>query len=142
VTVGLTLALMIMTIYLLRLIVHGLPPGHKILSVFLPLGPTAQSGYAVLLIGQNFKSLLPLDHGNSDFLQSTSTGETIYAVCVCIAFLLWSLAVMCIIFALLGIHDTVRQTRVPFGLPFWGLVFPNVCPLHVLRHHLCDFAIF
>ncbi|KAF5385743.1 hypothetical protein D9615_002515 [Tricholomella constricta] len=125
VTVGLTLALMIITIYLLRLIVHGLPPGHKILSVFLPLGPTAQSGYAILLIGQNFKSLLPLDHGTSEFLRSGSAGETINTVCVCIAFLLWSLAVMCIVFALLGIHDSVRQTRFPFMLPFWGLVFPN-----------------
>lgn len=130
VIVGLTLALMIITVYLLRLIVYGLPPGPTILSVFLPLGPTAQSGYAVLLIGQNFKSLLPLDHGNSDFLQSNSTGETINVVCVCIAFLLWSLALMAIIFAFIGIQDGIRQTRIPFKLPFWGLVFPNVCRQH------------
>ncbi|KAF8070179.1 voltage-dependent anion channel [Lyophyllum atratum] len=125
VTIGLTLALMIITIYLLRLIAYGLPPGQSIISVFLPLGPTAQSGYAVLLIGQNFKALLPLDHGSSDFLRSINAGEVIDVVCVCVAFLLWSLAVMTIVFALLGIVDTLRQTRVPFGLSFWGLVFPN-----------------
>ncbi|KAG5645204.1 hypothetical protein DXG03_006722 [Asterophora parasitica] len=125
VTVGLTLALMIITIYLLRLIVHGLPPGYKILSVFLPLGPTAQSGYAILLIGQNFKALLPLDHGSSGFLTSERTGETIHVVCVCVAFLLWSLAVMCIMFALLGTLEAARRTRFPFMLQFWGLVFPN-----------------
>lgn len=135
VTVGLTLALMIITVYLLRLIVYGLPPGPKILSVFLPLGPTAQSGYAILLIGQNFKSLLPLDHGSSAFLRSRTTGDIVNVVCICIALLLWSLALMCIVFALLGIQEIVRQTRVPFNLPFWGLVFPNVraagCPSDV-----------
>ncbi|RDB16735.1 Sulfite efflux pump SSU1 [Hypsizygus marmoreus] len=126
VTIGLTLALMIITIYVLRLIVYGLPPGPKILSVFLPLGPTAQSGYAVLLIGQNFKSLLPLHHGSSDFLRSNITGDIVHVVCVCVAFLLWSLAVMCIVFALLGIHTALRRrTHLPFRLPFWGLVFPN-----------------
>jgi len=36
------------TIYILRMIVHGLPPGPHILSVFLPLGPNPQSGYALL----------------------------------------------------------------------------------------------
>jgi len=32
---------------------------------------------------------------------------------------------MSIIFALLGILETLRRIRIPFGLPFWGLVFPN-----------------
>lgn len=126
VTVGLTLAFMILTIYLLRLIVHGLPPGHTILSVFLPLGPTAQSGFAVLLIGQNFKSLLPLDHGTSEALRSTFTGDAINVICICTSFLLWSLASMWIVYALLAVHGGTRQNKVPFKLPFWGLVFPNV----------------
>lgn len=126
VIIGLTLALMILTIYLLRLIVYGLPPGATILSVFLPLGPTAQSGFAVLLIGQNFKSLLPLDHGTSDVLRSSFTGDAINVTCICTAFLLWSLASMWIIYALLAVHEVTRQTRFPFKLPFWGLVFPNV----------------
>lgn len=42
VTIGLTLALMMLNIYLLRLVLHGLPPGATIISVFLPLGPTGQ----------------------------------------------------------------------------------------------------
>ncbi|KAG6845399.1 hypothetical protein H0H87_009746 [Tephrocybe sp. NHM501043] len=125
VTVGLTLALMLITIYLFRLIVHGLPPGRKILSVFLPLGPTAQSGYAVLLIGQNYRRLLPFEDGG-EFVGAQGAGDTVYVICVCGAVMLWSLAVMCIVFALLGIQDSLRRRAdVPFGLPFWGLVFPN-----------------
>ncbi|KNZ80513.1 Sulfite efflux pump SSU1 [Termitomyces sp. J132] len=126
--IGLTLALIIITIYIHRLIVHGLPPGPKILSVFLPLGPTAQSGIAVLLIGQNLRSLIPLQAvGSSDFWGSRTTAETVYVLCVCMSFILWSLAVMCILFALLAIYHTliVRKTRVKFALTFWGLVFPN-----------------
>ena len=126
VTVSLLLAFMIITIYILRMIVHGLPPGPSILSGFLPLGPTSQSGYAILRIGQSFKLLLPLDHGNSMFLRSECTGDIIYVVCVSTAFLLWSISCMCIIFALLGIQERVRQERFPVRLPFWGLVFPNV----------------
>ncbi|KAG6837697.1 hypothetical protein H0H93_003499 [Arthromyces matolae] len=131
VTIGLTLALMVITIYMHRLIVHGLPPGPKILSVFLPLGPTAQSGYAILLIGKNFRTLFPFNIQNqssSEFFGSSSVvGETIYVISVCASFLLWSLAVMCILFACLAIYDTIiiRHTRVPFALTFWGLVFPN-----------------
>ncbi|KAG5652347.1 hypothetical protein H0H81_005324 [Sphagnurus paluster] len=129
VIIGLTLALMLITIYFLRLILHGLPPREKILSVFLPLGPSAQSAFAILLIGQNFRTLLPLPDGTSAslVLLAKNTGETIHVVCVAAAFLLWALAVMCIVFALLGIYSTVRvrRQRFPFILPFWGLVFPN-----------------
>ncbi|TFK44681.1 voltage-dependent anion channel [Crucibulum laeve] len=123
--VGLTLALMILTVYLLRLIVHGLPQGGTIMSAFLPLGPTAQSGFAVLLIGQNFQSLLPYNSNSPDFLSSTVAGEVIYVICTCISFFLWSLASMWIVFAVLGIQHVARKTSVPFRLAFWGLVFPN-----------------
>ena len=126
VAVSLLLAFMIITIYILRMIVHGLPPGPRILSVFLPLGPTSQSGHALLHIGRSFQLLLPLDHGKSVFLRSDYTGDILYAACVSAAFLLWAISCMCIIFALLGIQEVVRQGRFPVRLPFWGLVFPNV----------------
>jgi tellurite resistance protein TehA-like permease len=126
VTIGLSLALMMLTVYLLRLVVYGLPPGATIISVFLPLGPTGQAGYSILLAGQSFKSLLPLRYGNSDVLTFSSTGDTINIICISLAFVLWSLASMWMIFALLGVQDVLRQTRFPFQVPFWGLIFPNV----------------
>ena len=48
VSVGFTLALMIFTIYLMRLFLHGLLSDANVLSVFLPIGPTSQSGYTIL----------------------------------------------------------------------------------------------
>lgn len=125
VTTGLSLALMILTIYLFRLVVYGLPQGGSILSVFLPLGPTGQSGYAILLIGQTLKNLLPYNPA-SQFLHSKVTGEVTEVVCICAAFLLWSLATMWMLYALLALQASLRQNRVPFKLSFWGLVFPNV----------------
>lgn len=125
VTIGVSLALMMLTVYLLRLIVFGLPPGATIISAFLPLGPMGQSGYAILLIGQYFQTTLPLDHGNSEFLRSSASGDIIHGLCVCVSLALWSLATMWIIFALLGVQSVVRRASIPFKVPFWGLIFPN-----------------
>ncbi|KAF4620543.1 hypothetical protein D9613_000669 [Agrocybe pediades] len=127
VTVGLCLALMILTIYILRLIIHGLPSGGPLLSVFLPLGPTGQAGYAVLLIGQNLRTLFPPLLGNAGFplKPDTSAGVIVDVVCTCISFVLWSMATMWILYAFLALHTGLRQALIPFKIPFWGLVFPN-----------------
>ncbi|KAK0485944.1 voltage-dependent anion channel [Armillaria novae-zelandiae] len=111
VSIGLSIALMMLTVYLLRLIVHGLPAGAGITSVFLPLGPTGQAGYSILLLGQFFKSVLPLHYGNSELLNAEATGATIH------------------FFAILGVQNVLRQTRIPFKVQVWGIIFPNVSRL-------------
>lgn len=126
VSIGLGLAFMILTMYLLRLIVYGLPPGASILSVFIPLGPMGQGGFSILLLGQGYKSLFPLSHSNSQVLSNSATGETINVVCICLAIVLWSLASMWLSYALLALLEVLPTTRFPFKLPFWGLIFPNV----------------
>ena len=126
VTVGFTLTMMILTMYLMRLFLHGLPPDAQILSVFLPIGPTSQSGYTILLIGQNFHKLLPLPFQSSAFFDYTSTGTVVEVVCTCGSFILWSLSTMWILYALLAVYSGVRQSKIAFKTSFWGLVFPNV----------------
>jgi tellurite resistance protein TehA-like permease len=44
--IGVPMAMMVTTIYLQRLTLHKLPPKAVIVSVFLPLGPLGQGGYA------------------------------------------------------------------------------------------------
>ena len=141
VTVGLSLALMILTIYLMRLILYGLPRGTSILSVFLPVGPTGQAGYAILLIGQNINILLPFP-SQSNFLSSSSTGAAIEAVSICLSFLLWSLATMWIMYALLAVYSELRQSRVAFRISFWGLVFPNVTTFFIIAYRFLKSASF
>jgi tellurite resistance protein TehA-like permease len=126
VTVGFTLSFIIFTIYFERLFVHGLPKGPSALTVFLPLGPTGQAGFAVVLIGQNLNNLLPAERSSSTFLSWPYTGEVLYVLCICIAFLLWTLATMFLFFALMTVASTLRKTHIAFTPNFWGLVFPNV----------------
>ncbi|KAJ7594148.1 voltage-dependent anion channel [Mycena floridula] len=127
VSVGLTLSFMLLTVYLLRLITIGLPSGATIISTFLPVGSMGQGGYSILLTGRLFKTILPIKNpGSSEIFGSDSAGQTVYVLCICLAFILWSLASMWLVFALLGTQRVVRRTRnIPFKVPFWGLIFPN-----------------
>ncbi|KAG1751519.1 voltage-dependent anion channel-domain-containing protein [Suillus paluster] len=54
VVIGLSLSLMLLTIYVLRLVVYGYPTGASILSVFLPVGPCGQAAYSFLKAGVRF----------------------------------------------------------------------------------------
>jgi tellurite resistance protein TehA-like permease len=125
-SIGLSLALMILTIYLTRLVLHGFPQGLSIVSSFMPLGPCGQAGFAVLLIGQFMKEILPVPGSRSPFLGSAQAGEAIFVLCVCISFILWAFATMWLVYALLGIQHILRRTRISFELAFWGMIFPNV----------------
>ncbi|KIY44499.1 hypothetical protein FISHEDRAFT_67423 [Fistulina hepatica ATCC 64428] len=124
VTIGLGLALMMLTTYLLRLITHGLPPGATIASVFLPLGPTGQAGFSILLLGECFNKLLP-QHTGGGILANETTGQIIYVVCVMISFVLWATASMWMVFAVLSIWHGMRIGPVPFKITTWGVIFPN-----------------
>lgn len=126
VSIGLSVNLMILTVYLLRLIVRGLPSGTGIYSVFLPLGPTGRAGYTILLLGQFFRAVLPLPYGSSELLTAVTTGESVSVMCTTVALALWSLESMWLFFAILGMYTVLRQTRVPFKLEIWGIIFPNV----------------
>ncbi|OAX42523.1 hypothetical protein K503DRAFT_733445 [Rhizopogon vinicolor AM-OR11-026] len=124
--IGLSLSLMLFTIYVLRVIVYGYPEGASVMSVFLPLGPCGQAAYSLLKLGSAFTSLLPLDYGDpAGVLRKPGTGETMEVMCVVGALVLWSLASMWILFAILGLGYTLRRGRIAFRLSFWGTVFPN-----------------
>ncbi|TDL24281.1 hypothetical protein BD410DRAFT_115754 [Rickenella mellea] len=124
VVTGLAIALMMLTIYLHRLIVYGLPEGITIFSAFLPLGPMGQGGYSILVMGQLFRELQPLQ-GNEVLLTDPTTAQIINVICFCAAFVLWSLATGWLILAVLALSETLLTTRIPFKITFWGMVFPN-----------------
>lgn len=114
----------LMIIYMLRLIVHGIPPGPQLLSAFLTFGLSGQGGFAVVLIGQAFGSVIPYPHGSSAFLHSETTGNIIYVLCIVFGFGVWSIATMFIIYTALALYENVRAARFPVKLPFMGLIFP------------------
>ncbi|KAH9931134.1 voltage-dependent anion channel [Epithele typhae] len=123
--IGLGLAFMILTTYLLRLILYGVPAGPGVLSVFIPLGPMGQGGFSILLLGQGFRTALPLAYGDSPVLRLVAIGEIVDVVALCVGMVLWALATMWLIYALLALYEVLRNTRFPFKQAFWGIIFPN-----------------
>ncbi|KAI0821618.1 voltage-dependent anion channel [Trametes gibbosa] len=125
VSMGVALAMMILTMYLLRLIVYGIPLNASVLSVFMPLGPMGQGGYSILLLGQGFREVLPLNYGSSHVLHQQNVADIVAVLCLAVALVLWSLATMWMIYAILAVIEVLRKMRFPFTQTFWGLIFPN-----------------
>lgn len=126
VSMGVGLAMMILTMYLLRLIVYGVPPNAGVLSVFMPLGPMGQGGYSILLLGQGFSEVLPLNYSSSHVLHQQNVADIVSVLSLSAALVLWSLATMWMLYAMLAVIEVLQKTRFPFTQTFWGLIFPNV----------------
>ncbi|KAI9068273.1 hypothetical protein FKP32DRAFT_173940 [Trametes sanguinea] len=125
VSMGVGLAMMILTMYLLRLIIHGVPQNANVLSVFIPLGPMGQGGFSILLLGQGYRQVLPLNYGESHVLRQPNVADIIAVISLVTALVLWSLATMWMIYAVLAVIEVIPRTRIPFKQTFWGLIFPN-----------------
>ncbi|KAL5523957.1 hypothetical protein ACEPAG_8130 [Sanghuangporus baumii] len=127
VSIGITLAFAVFTIYLHRLIVHGLPEGITIFSAFLPLGPLGQSGYAFLLMGEICRDLLPLKNGDTvmNIFANELTPQIAYVLAWVVSFALWSFATCWLLLAVLALADVLRRNSLPFKITFWGMIFPN-----------------
>ncbi len=124
VIIGLSFAIMIITIYLLRLITSGPPDAGLILSAFVVLGPLGQGGFSLLVNGQDLSELIPL-HIGADFPQSQLAGQMIFAGCFIGGYILWSMGFAWIIIACISIGHVARTNKLPFSMAYWGLIFPN-----------------
>lgn len=123
-TIGLSLALMIITVYLTRLVLHGPPDVGLILSSFIVLGPLGQGGFSLLVNGQNLSELLPL-HLGTEFPFASLTGQILYAACFCGAWVLWSMGISWVVIALCSVYAVLKKEKIPFTLSYWGVIFPN-----------------
>ncbi|KAI0821619.1 voltage-dependent anion channel [Trametes gibbosa] len=124
VIIGLGFALMMITIYLLRLITSGPPDPSLILSAFITLGPLGQGGFSLLVNGQDLSELLPL-HMGDEFPTIALAGQMIFAGCFLGAFVLFSLGVAWILLAVISIGHVRASASIPFSMAYWGLIFPN-----------------
>ena len=92
VLIGLSFALMMITVYLLRLVTSGPPDPALILSAFITLGPLGQGGFSLLVNGQDLSELLPL-HMGEQFPTIALAGQMIFAGCFLGAYILFSMGV-------------------------------------------------
>lgn len=132
VTIGCTLAMLITGMYILRLIVHGLPPSPTgWTSTWINVGPWAQSGYAAVQIGTAYQSLLPLQSGSSQLLRLPNVGMLANFLLVATALLQWAFATAWMVYAVLATWEAIfndDRDKLKFHTSFWGTVFPSVCP--------------
>jgi tellurite resistance protein TehA-like permease len=112
---GVPLAMVVLVMYFHRLTVHKLPPREVIVSVFLPLGPLGQGGFAIMQLGKVAMDIFPKT--NSLVLGS---GETLYTVGFGVALVMWGYGLVWLFFAL----ATISRTRFPFNMGWWGFTFP------------------
>ena len=124
VIMGLSIAIMTITIYLLRLIVHGPPEPALVLSAFLPLGPLGQGGYSLLVAGADL-SIFFGDREGDQFPNLAITGDSLQIVLFCGSFILWSMGLAWIFIAFMTIFEVARKNKIPFGMAYWGLIFPH-----------------
>jgi tellurite resistance protein TehA-like permease len=116
---GLPMALVIITVYFHRLTTHGLPPLEHMASVFLPLGPLGQGGYAAQKLGaQALKTLVAMD--SLPAVGSVVAGQVFYVVGFIFAWILWGFGTVWLFFAIFSISPR----KFPFGLGWWAFTFP------------------
>ncbi|KAJ7735444.1 voltage-dependent anion channel-domain-containing protein [Mycena olivaceomarginata] len=116
VLIGLSFAMMIITVYLMRLVVYGpLDPG-LVLSSFIILGPLGQGGFSVLVNGQNTTHVA---------LPVPLSPAVIQTICLCAAWTMWSIALIWLFIALCSVGSVLRRQSISFSIATWGTIFPN-----------------
>ncbi|CAK7270601.1 Plasma membrane sulfite pump involved in sulfite metabolism [Sporothrix epigloea] len=131
-SLGETFSFFIMTVYFLRLQVHDLPPREVIVSVFLPIGPLGQGGFAIQQLGKVAITLLPATgafNGNAisssipDAFEASAMygGTVLYMFGILAGLCSWGAALGWLAFAVISIMTT---KSFPFNMGWWGFVFP------------------
>lgn len=130
---GMVFSFFIMTVYFLRLQIHDLPPREVIVSVFLPIGPLGQGGFAIQQLGKVAYQLLPATGAfNGDLISDSASlsasdaasvygGTVLYMIGILAGLFLWGAALGWLAFALISIMTT---KSFPFNMGWWGFVFP------------------
>lgn len=120
---GLPLALIILSLYFQRLILHHIPTQEMIVSSFLPLGPTGLAGFSLVKLGKVGLALLPtVQTGSNKDLGVLAGG--MYGTGVVGALLLWGLGIWFMIIAIASFYRRWSEGLVGFNMGWWGLTFP------------------
>ncbi|KAL2754363.1 hypothetical protein ACRALDRAFT_1032301 [Sodiomyces alcalophilus JCM 7366] len=123
--IGQGFAGLVLALYLHRLTVHGLPPRGIIVSVFLPLGPLGQGGFAIQHFGVVALKLFPRSTTSLTAAPGAGPwmhgGEILHVLGTFLALCMWGFGVVWLSFAILSL---AALRRFPFNVGWWGLTFP------------------
>lgn len=113
---GVPLAMTVLVVYFTRLTIHNIPPREVIVSVFLPLGPLGQGGFAIMQLGKVSMQLFP----KTGTLLGLSSGQTLYNVGFLMAIIMWGYGIVWLFFAV----ASISLSKFPFNMGWWGFTFP------------------
>jgi len=116
---GVPLAMAVLVIYFQRLTIHKLPPREVIVSVFLPLGPLGQGGFAIMQLGTIALQIFPKT-GTLLAAGSLGAGEVLYVMGWLVATIMWGFGCVWLFFA----AASISRSRFPFNMGWWGFTFP------------------
>jgi len=123
---GLPLALIILSLYFQRLILHHIPTQEMIVSSFLPLGPTGLAGFSLVKLGKVALTVLPAvdrtaggDGGRAGLLAGGMYGSGVAG-----AVLMWGLGNWFMIIAIASFYRRCSEGLLVFNMGWWGLTFP------------------
>ncbi|KAJ4362426.1 Plasma membrane sulfite pump involved in sulfite metabolism [Neocucurbitaria cava] len=112
---GVPLALVVMAMYFHRLAIYKLPPQEVIVSVFLPLGPMGQGGYAAMQLRIQASRVFP-----ETKVLHPMAGEILYVLGWITAMVLWGFGLVWGFFAV----ASISRSKFPFNMGWWGFTFP------------------
>ncbi|CUA77277.1 Sulfite efflux pump SSU1 [Trichophyton rubrum] [Rhizoctonia solani] len=117
---GLGLAVMLMVLYLLRLITHGVAK-NLIAAKFIPVGPCGQAGSAFIVLGQVTAKLAENKARQSVLLDAA---QPLALLGFAAAYFLWTFGIWWVVLSAVSVYETFRDNRPKFAAGFWGMVFP------------------
>lgn len=126
---GEAFACCVLAMYFHRLMVHHLPGRELIVSVFLPVGPLGQGGFAVQQLGRVARDLallpVPLPGAAADAVSEGAVlfngGQVLWAVGVFLGLVMWGAGLGWLVLAATSIATT---QSFPFNMGWWGFTFP------------------
>lgn len=112
------LAMTVLVVYFQRLTIYKLPPREVIVSVFLPLGPMGQGGFAIQKLGMVAMKVFPLTGTLSE--KTTKSGDVLYVLGFLVALIMWGFGLVWLFFA----FASISRSKFPFNMGWWGFTFP------------------
>lgn len=115
---GVPLAMVVITVYFLRLTTVSLPPKAIIVSSFLPLGPLGQGSFGIMQLGKVASEVFLQQH---ELPLVANAGQVLYVMGFLIGIIMWGYGLIWLTIAVASIHNA---KRFPFNMGWWGFTFP------------------
>ena len=117
---GMSLSLLVMTLYFHRLAVHNLPNSEVIVSAFLPLGPCGQGVFGILQMAKVGRYIFV----ETAFAGLGNSGDVIFVVSTIFGLMIWGLGLWWLVHGMACVGIRMLSTRLQFNMGFWGFIFP------------------